>query len=72
MIQIVEQLSDRPIRMETVDLPAGDPPVTVARTQLAQEVLGWEPRVELLDGLAEQARWHQHRWAYADSLLIAD
>lgn len=72
VIQIVEQLSDRPIRMETVDLPAGDPPVTVARTQLAQEVLGWEPCVELVDGLAEQARWHQHRWTYADSLLIAD
>src|SRR3954470_11962275 len=43
--------------IETVALPVDDPRVRRPDTSLAQEVLGWEPKVAWRDGLRETVAW---------------
>jgi dTDP-glucose 4,6-dehydratase len=43
--------------MEHSDLPVDDPQVRCPDITLAREELGWEPRVELADGLTSTIEW---------------
>jgi dTDP-glucose 4,6-dehydratase len=43
--------------MEHCDLPVDDPQVRCPDITLAREELGWEPRVELADGLTSTIEW---------------
>ena len=72
VMTLVETLADAPMRIETVDAPAGDPAITVARTDNAADILGWTPQIDLVEGLTRQCEWHRQRAASKGSLLVAD
>ena len=72
VMTLVETLADAPMRMETVVAPAGDPAITVARTDVAAEILGWSPKIDLVEGLTRQCEWHRQRAASEESVLVAD
>ena len=69
---LIETLAGAPIRMETVEAPAGDPAITVARTDHTAEILGWSPKIDLVEGLTRQCEWHHQRAASEESVLVAD
>lgn len=69
---LVEHTTGSAIRMRCVPSPAGDPITTVARTKEAFEVLGWQPQVELSEGLSRQWAWHRQRLESEISALVAD
>lgn len=57
LIAIIEQtLGKRAIIERQPDQP-GDVPVTFAATERAHRDLGYEPKIQLADGIAEFARW---------------
>ena len=60
MLALAEQVRDlagsaSPVQF--VDLPADDPKRRRADTTLAAEVLGWQPRIPLTDGLKRTLEW---------------
>ena len=59
------------MRMETVVAPAGDPAITVARTDNAAEILGWSPKIDLVAGLPRQCEWHRQLVSSEESMLVA-
>tara|TARA_Y100001936_G_scaffold101162_1_gene99534 strand:- start:1235 stop:1648 length:414 start_codon:yes stop_codon:yes gene_type:complete len=72
VMTLIETLAGAPIRMETVEAPAGDPAITVARTDHTAETLGWSPKIDLVEGLTRQCEWHHQRAASEESVLVAD
>ena len=72
VMSMVEKLAGASMRTETTSAPAGDPAITVARTSRTSAVLGWNPEVDLLEGLREQWEWHRYRASSEAPLLIAD
>jgi len=59
VLATLEDLSGVRARRLTLPAAPGDPKHTGASINLARENLGWEPRVSLRDGLAQQWRWFQ-------------
>jgi nucleoside-diphosphate-sugar epimerase len=57
VLATLEEISGIKVRRQTLPAAPGDPRHTGASINLARERLGWEPRVSLRDGLAEQWRW---------------
>ncbi len=62
-VDLVEQLTGRAVRRESVPLPAGDPPFTMADLEPARRLLGWSPTTTLRQGLEAQYLWHVQRAA---------
>ena len=60
---MIEQLTGRVVRTNSLPLPAGDPPATVADLEPANRLLGWSPTTTLEQGLEAQYRWHAQRAA---------
>lgn len=58
MLQVVENTVGRTIDIEYKPEPAGEVRSTWASTQLASDLLGWFPTVELTDGIREQVDWN--------------
>ena len=59
VIRAVERISGRPVVSLDCSPRPGDPPVLVARTELAETVLGWKPRYINLDSIVRTAwNWH--------------
>jgi nucleoside-diphosphate-sugar epimerase len=56
-IGIASQVLGIPIPLDAAPAQAGDVPVTSADLQTARELLGYEPKVALAEGLARQADW---------------
>ena len=59
VIELIGQLAGSPIQLERSGSEAGDVQRTGGSTERAFELLGWEPRVSLEDGLAAQVAWSQ-------------
>lgn len=72
VMSLVEELAGRRMRTETTAAPAGDPAVTVARTNKTRKLLGWVPEVDLVTGLSQQWEWHRQRVSSEASILVAD
>ncbi len=72
VMSLVEELAGAPMRTENTSAPAGDPAVTVARTNKTSDLLGWMPEVDLVNGLSQQCEWHRQRVSSESSMLIAD
>jgi len=53
VMNIVEEITGAPIRVDQHPLAAGDPLITIASTESAKELLGWEATTSLRDGLQE-------------------
>lgn len=61
VIQAAQRVTGRDISFEEVARRAGDPPVLVASSQRAREVLGWKPMFTDIEAIIETAwRWHQN------------
>ena len=54
----VEGLLGREVPVVPVPAAPGDPGRTAADLSRARDLLGWAPRVDLVDGLASQVAWH--------------
>jgi nucleoside-diphosphate-sugar epimerase len=59
VIQRVEAITERPVRLQVVPPSAGDPSSTAADHDQARRLLGWSPRIGLDVGLRSQAEWHR-------------
>jgi UDP-glucuronate 4-epimerase len=59
VIEIVERLTDRSIRLDRLPPAAGDVERTGGSTDRAARVLGWRPVVSVEEGLAYQVEWHR-------------
>ena len=58
VVQASEKVTGRPIKVEICPARAGDPPILIAHSTKAQELLGWRPKFTDLDQQIEHAwRW---------------
>jgi UDP-glucuronate 4-epimerase len=56
-VEIIEELSGKEIRKVTVDTPPSDPPITYCDNTKARELLGFNPKVSVQEGLAKTWEW---------------
>lgn len=61
LIEIVTDQLGRPVPVDPVPLPPGDPVRTEACVDLAVDRLGWKPEVDLVEGVGTQVDWHLTR-----------
>jgi len=57
----VESATCRPVEIDYQPTQPGDVYRTGGSNEMAQAVLGWQPRVALREGIAAQIAWHQSR-----------
>jgi len=57
LVEAVAAVVGRPVQVSTHPLPVDDPRVRQPDIGRAKRLLGWEPRVELLEGLRQTAAW---------------
>jgi dTDP-glucose 4,6-dehydratase len=57
LAELVLRLVDRPLEVQRKPLPVDDPKVRKPDIARARELLGWEPRVSLEDGLGRTIEW---------------
>ena len=63
VIELVEELSGSELPVERLPAAPGDVARTGGSIELAGQLLGWEPKIEIRDGLASQLEWHRERRA---------
>ncbi|GAA1393448.1 NAD-dependent epimerase/dehydratase family protein [Catellatospora coxensis] len=56
-IDIASEVAGRPVPLTAVAAQPGDVPATRADLSLARELLGYQPAVDIREGLARQAEW---------------
>jgi UDP-glucuronate 4-epimerase len=56
-VEIVEELSGKSIKKVTVDTPLSDPPITYCDNTKARELLGFNPKVTVQEGLYRTWQW---------------
>jgi UDP-glucuronate 4-epimerase len=61
VISTVEDLTGSPILRDPQPAPPGDVRRTGGSIERARDLLGWEPRVNLQEGLARQVAWYRGR-----------
>ena len=68
VVEAVERVTGKSVPVQYAERRPGDPPVLVANSTRAREVLGWEPRRSTLDEMVDSAwKWHQaHPNGYTD------
>jgi UDP-glucose 4-epimerase len=60
VLDSVQRVGQTPLRVVELPRRAGDPPSLVARTERVREVLGWQPRLDDLDGIvASSLNWER-------------
>jgi len=63
VIDACRKVTGRTITVKECPRRAGDPPVLVAASDLAQKSLGWTPRYTALEPIVETAwKWHSGKW----------
>ncbi len=55
VLQSVERVAGAPLRIIEQPRRAGDPPTLIARSERVRAVLGWEPRLDELDGIVRSS-----------------
>lgn len=61
VVEIVEGLTGRSVPLDHRPSERGDVLRTGGSTERAERLLGWRPRVSLVEGLSRQVRWHVAR-----------
>lgn len=56
-VEIIEELSGKSINKVTVDTPLSDPPITYCDNTKARELLGFNPKVSVQEGLNRTWQW---------------
>jgi nucleoside-diphosphate-sugar epimerase len=67
VIALVEELAGAEVPIEHRPAAPGDVSRTGGSIELAQQVLGWEPKVDIRAGLSSQLAWHRARRAASHS-----
>ena len=65
VISLVEELAGASIPLERRGVAAGDVTRTGGSVERARELLGWEPKTEIREGITAQLEWHRARRAAA-------
>lgn len=68
VLEMMEEVSGRTIRRESKPLPEGDVPHTDADTSRIRKLTGWEPKVDLEEGLRRQWNWVENTPLLRDSI----
>lgn len=61
LIEVVGELVGAAVPVDRLPMKAGDVARTGGTVELATELLGWQPRTPLHDGVAAQVAWHRSR-----------
>jgi len=61
-ISMVEEIMNKKVNIKEVPARAGDQQRTEADIKKAKEMLGWEPKTTLTEGLKETVGWFQHNY----------
>src|SRR5690606_21974775 len=61
VIALAEELTGAPVPIEHRPAAAGDVSRTGGSIDLARQLLDWEPKVDVREGLAAQLAWHRAR-----------
>lgn len=61
-IHIYEELTGREAVTETVDAPLTEASITYCDNTRARQLLGFDPKVTIIDGLAETWKWYRQRY----------
>lgn len=56
-VEIIEEVSGKDINKISVETPASDPPITFCNNQKARDLLGFEPKVSVQEGLYKTWEW---------------
>jgi len=70
MIRILEQLLEKPARIEYLPAHKTDMADTQADISKARRVLGWEPEVEFQDGLARSVTWYRDNYDWVRDIKL--
>ena len=65
VIDLVGELVGSPVPIERRGVAAGDVTRTGGSVERAGELLGWEPKTQVREGIAAQLEWHRARRAAA-------
>jgi UDP-glucuronate 4-epimerase len=57
-VRLVEELVGKKARMETPPAPPSEPPITYADINLARELLDYDPRISVEEGMERFWRWY--------------
>jgi nucleoside-diphosphate-sugar epimerase len=73
VIELIADLADAPLSIQRCPEVPGDVHRTGGSTDLARRLIGWQPEVDLRDGLREQIAWQRRRLrTYETALPGAD
>jgi UDP-glucuronate 4-epimerase len=61
LLELAAQLVGSPIELDRRPAQLGDVDRTGGRIDRAYELLGWEPKIDVPEGLAAQADWHRQQ-----------
>jgi UDP-glucuronate 4-epimerase len=61
LIEVVGEAIGRPVEIEWKEAQAGDVRETGGDISRAEELLGWSPRVDTVEGVRHQVEWHRNR-----------
>ena len=70
VIKLVESIVGKPATVESIPAHSADVSATWADISKAKNLLGWEPKVNLEDGLTKTAAWHFENENWAAALCI--
>lgn len=70
LIALIEELIEKPIELSRLPTMAGDPPRTCGDTTATRTRLGWEPRIDLRQGVGQQLEWRLRIAARDDPLVV--
>ena len=54
---LIKELINKNLEFEFIDLPQDDPKQRKPNIKLAKDILNWEPKIELKDGLIKTIDW---------------
>lgn len=72
MIAILEETVGRPARLEHRPVHLADMPATWADITRARQLLQWEPRTPLEEGLHAAVRWYAENRAWVSQIAVGD
>lgn len=61
VIEMLEEIMDIKINIESTPLGLGNPMVTMSDCSAAEEVFGWRAKVDLYNGLIQQVNWQKNQ-----------
>ena len=61
VIEMLEEIMDIKINIESTPLGLGNPMVTMSDCSAAEEVFGWRAKVDIYNGLIQQVNWQKNQ-----------